>query len=63
MQRRIFPFIAFLLIISIGNYTRLSGNENVRSIQFLSIFCIGVFSSLLIVSLVTILKKRNTKTD
>ncbi len=63
MQRRVLPFIAFLLMISILNYTRLNGNENVRLIQFLSIFSIGAFSSLLIASLVNILKKRNIKRD
>jgi len=49
--------LAVLLIISIGNYVRLIGNENVRNIQFLSIFVIGALSSLLLRDIVTSFKK------
>ena len=53
MQKKRTILIAIMLILSIGNYSRLSGNENVRTIQFLSIFIIGVFLGLLISELVT----------
>lgn len=45
-QRRI--LIAVLLMLSVGNFTRLAGNENIRLIQFISIFAIGALSALLI---------------
>ncbi len=48
MERRRRITIAIILMLSIGNYTRLKGNENIRPIQFLSIFVIGVLSGLLI---------------
>lgn len=41
-------FAAVMLIISIGNYTRLDGAENVRAVVFLQIFAIGAFSAIVI---------------
>lgn len=43
--------IVVMLIISIGNYTRMVGNENIRTVQFLSIFAIGALTALLIRSI------------
>jgi hypothetical protein len=48
MKNRRRVLIAVLLMISVGNYSRLTGNENIRIIQFISIFAIGALSSLLI---------------
>jgi TM2 domain-containing membrane protein YozV len=45
--------LAVLLVLSIANYARLIGSENVRNIQFLSIFVIGALSSLLLRDIVT----------
>lgn len=45
-KRRI--LLAVLLLISLGNYFRIVGNENVRSVQFLSIFAIGAITALLL---------------
>jgi len=50
--------IAVLLMLSIGNFSRLKGNENIRAIQFLSIFVIGVLSGLLINEYATSFKSR-----
>ena len=49
--------LAVLLIISIGNYFRIVGNENVRDIQFLSIFAIGAIAALLVKELIGNSKK------
>ena len=48
MENRRRILIAVLLLISIGNYSRLTGNENIRTIQFISIFAIGALSGLLL---------------
>lgn len=56
-KRRI--LLAFLLFISVGNYFRIVGNENVRTIQFLSIFAIGALSALLIIEMATLFKNKN----
>jgi hypothetical protein len=53
-RRRI--VIAVLLMISIGNYSRLTGNENIRTIQFLCIFVIGALSGLLLNEFITLFK-------
>jgi hypothetical protein len=37
-----------LLILALINYTSLSGTEQIRTIEFLSIFGIGTISALLI---------------
>lgn len=55
-KRRI--IIAVLLMLSIGNLARLTGNENIRPIQFISIFVIGALSALLINEFVTLFKTK-----
>jgi hypothetical protein len=44
--------LAVLLMISCINYGRIIGIENIRPIEFLSIFAIGALSSLLVKQLV-----------
>jgi len=52
--------IAVILLITVINYSRLVGNENIRTIQFLYIFIIGALSALLINEFVVLFKaKRN----
>lgn len=42
-------FIAVLLLMSIGNYFRISsGAANIRTVDFLSIFAIGALAGLLV---------------
>jgi uncharacterized membrane protein len=45
--------VAIMLLLLIGKYTSLAGNENIRLIQFLNIFAIGMLSGILIRELVT----------
>jgi hypothetical protein len=59
MEKRRRILLAVLLSISIGNYARIVGNENVRTIQFLSIFAIGAITSLLIRELATAFKYKS----
>jgi hypothetical protein len=58
MEKRRRILLAVLLFISVGNYFRIVGNENVRTIQFLSIFAIGAISSLLIKEIATAFKNK-----
>ncbi len=53
-SRRI--IIAVILLITVVNYTRIAGNENIRTIQFLYIFVMGALSSLLINEFVVLFK-------
>lgn len=41
-------FAAVMLMICIGNYTRLDGAENVRAVVFVQIFAIGALSAVVI---------------
>jgi hypothetical protein len=52
-----------LLMISLANYNRIKGNENIRPIQFLSIFTMGVLTGVLIDYIVKALKERFQKND
>lgn len=58
MEKRRRIIIAVLLILTILNFTRLTGNENIRVVQFISIFVIGALSALLINEFVTLFKAK-----
>ncbi len=58
MKNKRIILIAVLFMISIGNYSRIIGNENIRTIQFLSIFAIGALSALLIKEIAELFKSK-----
>lgn len=45
-RRRI--VFAVLFMLSVGNFSRIQGNENIRIVQFLAIFAMGMLFSLLV---------------
>jgi hypothetical protein len=45
-KRRI--LVVVLLMVALGNYSRIKGTENIRTVEFLSIFAIGAMSALLL---------------
>lgn len=48
-RNRNITFIAILLVMSIGNYFRMSSEAvNIRTVDFLSIFAIGALTGLLV---------------
>lgn len=49
---------AIMLLLSTLNYSRIIGNENIRTVQFLSIFAIGLISGVLIKLLIEAFKSR-----
>lgn len=57
MEKRRLVVIAILLAISVLNYFRIVGNQNVRAVQFLSIFAIGVLAGFLIQGIVKRLRE------
>ena len=61
-QKRSLVFTSIILMLSIGNYFRIKGNENIRPIQFVSIFVIGLLAGLLIREIVAISRRRNEQT-
>ena len=48
--------IAIMLIIAIGNYSRIIDHGTIRTVEFLSIFIIGALTTLLIREVATIIK-------
>ena len=55
-QKRI-PVLAILLVLSTTTFFRIPGNENLRLIQFISVFTIGAVSALLIQAVVNKFRK------
>lgn len=48
MKSRAITITVILLILSIGNYFRISSTTNVRTVEFLSILAIGALAGILI---------------
>lgn len=58
-QKRPLLFTAIILLLAITNYFRLQGNENIRAIQFVSIFVIGMLAGILIKEVTSMLRSQN----
>lgn len=58
MEKKRLVIIAVLLMISVGNFARLTNNDNIRAIQFVSIFVIGALSALLLTEIIAIFKTK-----
>ena len=54
---RSFVLPSFLLALSIANFARLPGNENIRAIQMVSLIVIGVLLGILLRNLFGLVKK------
>ncbi len=50
--------LAVLLMLSIGNFSRISGTETIRTVAFLSVFVIGALSALLLREVISMIKNR-----
>lgn len=55
-RRRI--FLAILFLFSVLNFNRIEGNDNIRTVQFLSIFAMGILFGLLIREIVDAYKNK-----
>jgi len=58
MKTRVIGITAVLLIISIGNYSRINSGGNVRTVEFISVWAIGALSVLLIFQIIRAIKER-----
>lgn len=52
-------FAAVMLIICVGNYTRLEDAGNVRAVVFLQIFAIGALTAVVIREVMSRFKNKN----
>lgn len=55
--------IALLLVLSIGNFLRIGGHEELRASLFLNIFAIGLLSGVLLSDLAHLLRNRRGDED
>lgn len=60
MEKKRKLLLTALLTIAIVFFTRLSGNENIRTIQFIWIFLIGALSALLLNEFVSLFKAKRS---
>lgn len=58
MEKKRRTILAVILLLSIGNFSRLTNNENIRPIQFISIFVIGAMTALLINEFIILFKAK-----
>jgi len=57
-SRKKLIILALLFIIVIGNYNRIAGVENVKTVGFLSIFALGAISSIFLREIIVYIKNR-----
>ena len=58
MENRRSIILAVSLILAVINYSRIVGNENIRTVEFLSIFAIGAISGLLLQQIIARFKEK-----
>ncbi len=59
-RKRIIIVLAILLMITIGNYFRITSTFHIRAVDFLSIFAIGALAGILINQLFEYINKDNS---
>ena len=59
MKKRAISVTAVLLVISIGNYSRIISDGSVRTVDFLSIFAIGALAGVLLTQIIRLVKDKN----
>jgi len=59
MKNKPIVFIVALLLISAGDYFIVISKGNIRTVEFLSIFVIGVLSGVLLTQIIKAIKDRN----
>jgi len=51
-------FTVIFLIISIGNYFRIISDGSIRTVEFISIFAVGVLAGILLIQIIKVIKDR-----
>ena len=52
---------SFMFVLSVVNFNRLQGNDNIRNIQFVSIFVMGMFGGLFIKEIIDLIKSKQAE--
>lgn len=58
MKNKSILLTSLFLILAIGNYSRIIDHGNIRSVEFLSIFAMGILVGILLTQIFTILLKK-----
>ena len=60
MKRNRLAITSIMLMLSLLNYSRIKGNEDVTAILFLSIFSMGILTGIIILQVAQMIKNKNT---
>lgn len=58
MKNKGIIFTVIFLIISIGNYFRIISDGSIRTVEFISIFAIGVLAGIFLIQIIKVIKDR-----
>jgi hypothetical protein len=59
MKKNRLAITVVMLMLSLLNYSRIKGNEDIRAILFLSIFSMGILSGIIILQVAQMIKNKN----
>jgi len=59
-RNRPLTFTAIMLMLAIGNFFRIKGNDDIRPIQFVSILVIGMLAGILLREIIGAVKNRRS---
>jgi hypothetical protein len=59
MKKNRLAITVVMLMLSLLNYSRIKGNEDIRAILFLSIFSMGILSGIIILQVAQMIKIKN----
>jgi hypothetical protein len=57
-EKRPIGIALFILVLSIGNYMRLTGTENIRAIHIITILTMGIATGVILVHTISLLRNK-----
>ena len=58
MEKRAITITAILLLASTVNYLRIVSHSNIRVVEFISIFAMGILTGILLIQIIVILRRK-----
>lgn len=63
MDKRRLTIVGVMLMLSVVNYSRIKGSDEVRPVLFLSIFAMGILAGVLILGIINKFRNRDEKSE
>ena len=58
MRKGALTITSILLVFSIGNYLRIIPHNNIRTVDFISIFAIGMLAGILLTQIIIVVRSK-----